>query len=81
MSSFNPRIMGLRGDAAQIHEAAREFHVFYRQRALGNGEYTVDHSSFLYVMGPDGHFAKLLPDSLTADQFAQELRVLAGKAT
>jgi protein SCO1 len=81
MSSFNRRIIGLRGDPDQIHDAAREFHVFYRARALGNGEYTVDHSSFLYVMSPDGHFAKLLADSLTADQFAQELRALAGSST
>lgn len=81
MSSFSPRIICLRGDPDQIQEAARGFHVYYRARALGNGEYTVDHSSYLYVMGPDGHFAKLLADSLTADQFAQELRALAGKGT
>ena len=76
MAAFDARLIGLRGDSEQIREAARQFHVYYRLRSLGNGEYTVDHSSFLYVVGPDGHFAKLLADSVPADQLADELRQL-----
>jgi protein SCO1/2 len=77
MAAFDSRLVGLRGEAEQISEAAREFHVYYRLRSLGNGEYTVDHSSFLYVVDPQGHFAKLLADSVPADQLAAELRKLA----
>ena len=76
MAAFDSRLVGLRGDAEQIREAAHEFHVYYRLRSLGNGEYTVDHSSFLYVVDPQGHFAKLLADSVPADQLAAELRKL-----
>jgi protein SCO1/2 len=76
MASFNSRVVGLRGDPQQIGDAARQFHVYYHARDLGNGEYTVDHSSFLYVVTPEGRFEKLLADSLPADKLAGELRTL-----
>lgn len=76
MAAFDSRLVGLRGDAAQISAAARQFHVYYRLRSLGNGEYTVDHSSFLYVVDPQGHFARLLADSVPADELAADLRQL-----
>ncbi len=79
MASFNPRVIGLRGDAEETREAARQFHVYYRTRSLGNDEYSVDHSSFLYVIDPKGQFSKLLADSLSADQLAAEFRTLAGQ--
>ena len=77
MGAFDPRVVGLRGNPEETREAARQFHVFYRLRSLGNGEYTVDHSSFLYVVSPEGQFAKLLADSEPADQLADDLRKLA----
>jgi protein SCO1/2 len=79
MAAFNPRVIGLRGDAGATREAAKQFHVYYRTRSLGNDEYTVDHSSFLYVIDPKGQFTKLLADTLSADQLAAEFRTLAGQ--
>jgi len=76
MAAFNSHIVGLRGNPDQIRDAARQFHVYYTTRSLGNGEYTVDHSSFLYVVTPEGRFEKLLADSLPADKLAAELRTL-----
>ena len=76
LKSFDPRIVGLSGTQAQIAAAARQFHVYVRARQLGNGEYTVDHSSFLYVIAPDGSFAKLLTADLPGHQLAEELRQL-----
>lgn len=76
MAAFNSRVVGLRGDPAQVREAAREFHVYYRARSLGNGEYTVDHSSFLYLVAPDGQFTKLLADSLPVAKLTAELRAV-----
>ena len=76
MASFDPRVIGLRGDAAQTQEAAKQFHVYYRTRSLGSDDYSVDHSSFLYVIDPQGHFSKLLADTLSSEQMAAELRTL-----
>ncbi len=50
MKSFDPRIVALRGDPEDIEEAAKSFHAYYRPRSLGNGQYTVDHSSYIYVI-------------------------------
>lgn len=76
MAAFDSRVVGLRGAPEQIREAAREFHVYYRARSLGNGEYTVDHSSFLYLVAPDGQFAQLLADSLPVAKLTDELRAV-----
>jgi protein SCO1 len=76
LMAFSSRIVGLRGDPQQLEAAARQFHVYYRTRNLGNGDYAIDHSSYLYVMAPDGRLVKVLPDSLPPAQLAAELRQL-----
>jgi protein SCO1/2 len=64
LKAFDPRFVGLRGDPETIQTLARQFHAYFRLRGLGNGEYTVDHSSFIYVFDRQGAFVELL----TADQ-------------
>jgi len=76
LSSFDPRIVGLRGTAEQIEAAAKSYHVYYRARSLGGGEYTVDHSSYLYLIKPDGGFAELLAGDVPGHKLADELRRL-----
>jgi protein SCO1/2 len=76
LSAFSPRIVGLRGDPKQTEIVSKQFHTYYRARSLGNGAYAVDHSSFLYVISPDGRVAKVLPDSLRDQKLAEELRRL-----
>jgi protein SCO1/2 len=76
LKAFSPRIVGLRGDPKQTEITAKQFHTYYRARSLGNGAYAVDHSSFLYVVSPDGYVAKVLPDSLRSERLADELRQL-----
>jgi len=76
LTAFNSHIVGLRGDAQQLAATARQFHVYYRERSVGNGEYAIDHSSYLYVIAPDGRLIKVLPDSLSQDQMTAELRQL-----
>ncbi|MDE2580576.1 MAG: SCO family protein [Rhodospirillales bacterium] len=55
---FSPRIVGLTGTAAQIATAAREYHVYYAKHVTGPGpnDYSMDHSSVMYLMGPAGRF-------------------------
>ena len=80
LSAFSPRIVGLRGDAQQLEAAAKQFHVYYRPRSLGDGDYAIDHSSFLYVVAPDGRLVKVLPDSIPQSRMATELkRLLQGE--
>jgi protein SCO1/2 len=57
-AAFSPRIMGLTGTPDEIAKVAREYHVYYATHRTGEGagDYTVDHSSILYLMAPDGGF-------------------------
>jgi protein SCO1 len=57
-ANFSPRLVGLTGTPDQIATVAREYHVYYARHTTGSkpGDYSMDHSSILYLMGPDGHF-------------------------
>jgi protein SCO1 len=57
-ANFSPRLVGLTGTPDQIAAVARAYHVYYARHRTGDkpGDYTMDHSSILYLMGPDGHF-------------------------
>ena len=76
VKDFDPRFVGLVGSPQEIGAAAQEFHVYYRVRQLGNNEYVVDHSSFIYLLDPDGAFVRLLTGDLPGHQLAEELRKL-----
>jgi protein SCO1/2 len=76
MKSFDTRIVALTGEPDNIETAAKAFHVYYRPRSLGNGQYTVDHSSYIYVMNPKGKFVELLTGDLPGHPLANDLRKL-----
>jgi cytochrome oxidase Cu insertion factor (SCO1/SenC/PrrC family) len=73
LSSFGPRFVGLTGDTNDIAAVAKEYRVYYREHPPENGgEYTVDHSGVVYLMGPNGNFVanyslETAPDILAAD--------------
>jgi protein SCO1 len=73
---FDPRFLGLVGSPQQIAAAARDFHVYYAVRQLGNDEYVIDHSSFIYVMDPRGTFVRLLSGDLPGHELATQLAKL-----
>ncbi len=73
-AAFSPRLQGLTGSAAQIATVAKEYRVYYAPHKTGPnpGDYSMDHSSILYVMDPSGRFAGIIradegADALTAD--------------
>lgn len=74
VGSFDPRFIGLRGTAEQTAAVAAAFRVTYVVRKLGHDAYTIDHSSYIYLMNPDGALAKLLTGDLPGHQLADELR-------
>jgi protein SCO1/2 len=58
---FHPRLVALTGSEEQVRQAARAYRVYYHVPEEGGDAYLVDHSTFVYLMGPDGgyrtHFA------------------------
>ena len=53
VGAFGPYITGLTGTAEQIKAMAKKYLVYYTKRGEGE-DYLMDHSGFLYLMGPDG---------------------------
>ena len=71
---FHPRLIGLTGDAAAIHAAAAAYRVYYAQVPLKGDDYTVDHSSFIYLMGADGKYLGFFPPGAPPEQIVETLR-------
>lgn len=74
-NAISPRIIGLTGTPEQIDAVERGYHVYAARRATGPGpnDYTMDHSSILYLMGPDGRFVAPIDAEQTDTQLAQAL--------
>jgi protein SCO1/2 len=71
--AFGPEFSGLTGSGAELSKVEQEFRVYAQRHDLKGGDYAMDHSSIIYVMGPDGQFAGLLDDSLSPADMAQKL--------
>ncbi len=74
---FHPRLVGLTGTPEQTAAAAKAYRVYHAvptgQDAAG-GDYLVDHSSFIYLMGPDGAFQRVFAAGAEPDQIAADIR-------
>jgi protein SCO1/2 len=71
---FHPRLIGLTGDAASIRSAAAAYRAYYAQVPLKENDYTVDHSSFIYLMGADGQYLGFFPPGTPPDRLAETIR-------
>jgi protein SCO1/2 len=71
--AFPRRVLGLTGAAARTTEAARAYKVFVQ--TVGTGpDYTVNHSTFTYLMNPKGRFACVIPYNASPQEIAGHVR-------
>ena len=75
VAAFTPRLIGLTGSDEQIATVAREYRVYYAEHRTGPGpnDYSMDHSSVLYLMGPDGKFIAPIRADEDGSQMATDL--------
>jgi len=73
--SFDARLVGLTGTPDQIATIAKEYRVYYARQSAGQ-DYLVDHSSFVYLMTPQGVLAKVIPGSTPGAAMAKIIRPL-----
>ena len=76
VKSFNPRIVGLSGSPEDIAAVAKAYRVYFKKVADENstsGNYSVDHSAYMYLMSPTVEFLKHFPHYVSVDQLAEEL--------
>jgi len=73
--SFDPRIVGLTGTPAQIAAVAHEYGAYYvAHKSDGDAnDYLIDHSTYIYVMDPQGQFVQAFDADTPADHMADDL--------
>jgi protein SCO1/2 len=72
---FDDRLVGLTGTPEQIAAAARAYRVYYaRATPKDSSSYLMDHSSFVYLMAPDGSFRALFRPGTTPQDLAAAIR-------
>ncbi len=80
-AAFGPKIEGLTGTPEEIAEVAKEYRVYYAEHRTGTGpnDYSMDHSSVLYLMGPNGDFVAPVRADQSGEEIAANLKKLMGQ--
>jgi protein SCO1 len=73
VASFHPRMLGLTGTAEEIAAAAHSFKVYYRKSGEGEG-YSMDHTGFVYFVGPDGLSRAIFRSGAKPEDMAKVMR-------
>ena len=65
VAEFHPKIEGLSGTDKQVEQAAAAYQVYYAKgEQVDDHDYVMDHSSLIYLMGPDGNFITTFPEDV-----------------
>jgi protein SCO1/2 len=68
-------LIGLTGSSDQIRKAASAYRAYFAKVAVSGGnEYTIDHSSFIYLMDRGGKYLGFFPPGSSAQQMAEVIR-------
>jgi cytochrome oxidase Cu insertion factor (SCO1/SenC/PrrC family) len=75
VSSFHRRLVGLTGSVAEVRKTAIAYRTFFvKNSSAAPGEYSVDHTGFIYLVGKDGKYLGFLPPGATPDAIADAIR-------
>ncbi|PDT75896.1 SCO family protein [Bradyrhizobium sp. C9] len=71
---FHPRLIGLTGSDDAIRKVADAYKVYYARVPLKDGDYTVDHTAYIYLMDRDGNYLGFFPPGTSADRLVEIIR-------
>lgn len=76
LKSFHPRIVGLTGTPDEVAAAAKAYRVYVKKVADEKfpGGYSLDHSSFMYLMDAKGEYVRHFPHTVGVDDLAAALK-------
>ena len=76
VASFHGSLTGLTGSAEDISAVAKNYRVYYRKAQNPDlSDYTMDHTSFIYLMDAAGEFITHFPHAVTPDKLAERLAI------
>jgi protein SCO1/2 len=73
LSSFDPHMLGLTGDPAEIAAVAKAYRAYYKKVPLEQ-DYTMDHTTIVYLMDKEGRFVSPFSLKRTTEAAAADLR-------
>jgi protein SCO1/2 len=76
VTSFDAPITALTGTPEEIAQAAKGYRVYYAKHPEAGGDYSIDHSSVIYVMDPEGRFTASFTHQNTPEEIAERLKKL-----
>ena len=81
VANFGPQFVGLTGTPEQVKAMADAYRVFYAKVENKDDPqaYLMDHSSIIYLMGPDGKFLKHFTYSTDAKALAEGIAAALGR--
>jgi protein SCO1/2 len=77
-SAFPKGAVGLTGAPSEVAAAAKAYKVFYQNQGTGR-DYTVAHSSAVYLMDPRGRFERALTYDMAPAEMARQIAEAMGK--
>jgi protein SCO1/2 len=78
LMSFDAPILALTGTAEQVAKAAKGYRVYFAKHPEAGGDYSMDHSSVIYVMDPEGRFTASFTHESAPEQISERLKKLIG---
>ena len=73
LKSFDRHIVALSGTEDQIAPVIKEFHVYVSAHPESGSDYTVDHSSFYYLINPEGKFVRVIAGDVSGEELSARL--------
>lgn len=74
LTAFHPRMKGYTGSVEEIEHIKKLYRIYAMKVQMeGSTEYMMDHSSFIYLLSPQGDLLGLYRSEDTADMIAQDI--------
>lgn len=76
LSNFDSRIQGFTGTPQAVAQAAKAYRVYYKKVSMDGGDYTVDHSSAVYLFDKKGRFVEPIAHGAPHERVVAQLKKL-----
>lgn len=74
LQSFDPRLKGLTGTPEDVAKIVAAYRVYAKKVPTEGGDYTMDHTALIYLMGKDGKFIAPFNLKRTPEEAAADLK-------
>ena len=76
VTAFDAPILALTGTPEEVAQAAKGYRIYYAKHPEAGGDYSMDHSSVIYVMDPQGRFTASFTQENSPEEIAERLKKL-----